>query len=197
MGNLTSGSTITDLEIMKKVASYDSKALEVLYNRYSTILYTLIKTIVSDEKLAEEVLSDVFVIIWRKINRFDFRKGNVYTWLITLARNKAVDTIRVKRSGVETEPYSDEYENKFILPALEPIEKNLELKDALNRTVKMQKAMEELTDAQQYVIHLAYFEGLTESEIASKLNIPVSTVKSKIRIALTNLKENLSKGYTI
>ena len=197
MGNLTSGSTITDLEIMKKVASYDSKALEVLYNRYSTILYTLIKTIVSDEKLAEEVLSDVFVIIWRKINRFDFRKGNVYTWLITLARNKAVDTIRVKRSGVETEPYSDEYENKFILPVLEPVEKNLELKDALNRTVKMQKAMEELTDAQQYVIHLAYFEGLTESEIASKLNIPVPTVKSKIRIALTNLKENLSKGYTI
>ena len=182
---------------MTKVASYDSKALEALYNRYSTILYTLIKTIVSDDKLAEEVLSDVFVIIWRKVNRFDFRKGNVYTWLITLARNKAVDTVRIKKSGVETEPYSDEYENKFILPVLEPVEKNLELKDALNKTVKMQKAMEELTDAQQYVIHLAYFEGLTESEIASKLNIPVPTVKSKIRIALTNLKENLSKGYTI
>lgn len=187
----------SDLEIMKKVASYDSKALEAIYNRYSTILYTLIKTIVADQKLAEEILSDVFVIIWRKVNHFDFDTGNVYTWLITLARNKAVDTIRMKRSGVETQPYSDEYEDKFILPVIKSDGSSLELKDALNRTVKMQKAMEDLTDAQQYVIHLAYFEGLTESEIAAKLNIPVPTVKSKIRIALNNLKENLAKGYTI
>ncbi len=194
---MSSASTTTDLEIMKKVASYDSKALEALYNRYSTILYTLIKTIVSDAALAEEVLSEVFVIIWRKIDHFDFEQGNVYTWLITLARNKAVDTIRVKKSGVETQPYSDQYENKFILPVLKSDGKSLELKDALDKTVKMQKAMEELTDAQQYVIHLAYFEGLTESEIAAKLNIPVSTVKSKIRIALTNLKENLSRGHSI
>ncbi len=194
---MTSVSATTDLEIMKKVASYDSKALEALYNRYSTILYTLIKTIVSDAVLAEEVLSDVFVIIWRKVNHFDFEKGNVYTWLITLARNKAVDTVRTKRTGVETQPYSDEYENKFILPVLKTDGKALELKDALEKTIKMQQSMEELTDAQQYVIHLAYFEGLTESEIAAKLNIPVSTVKSKIRIALTNLKENLSKGYSI
>ncbi len=194
---MNSASTTTDLEIMKKVASYDSKALEALYNRYSSILYTLIKTIVSDAALAEEVLSDVFVIIWRKINHFEFEAGNVYPWLITLARNKAVDTIRVKRTGVETQPYSDEYENKFIIPVLKPGGKALELKDALNSTVNIQKAMEDLTDAQQYVIHLAYFEGLTESEIAAKLNIPVSTVKSKIRIALTNLKENLSKGHSI
>lgn len=194
---MNSASTTSDLEIMKKVASYDSKALEALYNRYSTILYTLIKTIVSDEKLAEEVLSEVFVIIWRKVNRFDFKRGNVYTWLITLARNKAVDTIRAKRSGVENKAYNDIYEDKFIIPVIRSDGKALELKDALNRTVKMQKAMEDLTDAQQYVIHLAYFEGLTESEIATKLNIPVTTVKSKIRIALTNLKENLSKGYII
>jgi RNA polymerase sigma-70 factor (ECF subfamily) len=194
---LTAASTTSDLEIIKKVASYDSKALEALYNRYSTILYTLIKTIVSDQKLAEEILSDVFVIIWRKVNHFDFEKGNVYTWLITLARNKAVDTLRMKKSGVETQPYSEEYENKFIIPVLKSEGKSIELKDALNRTVKMQKAMEDLTDAQQYVIHLAYFEGLTESEIAAKLNIPVPTVKSKIRIALNNLKENLAKGYTI
>lgn len=194
---MTPASTNSDLEIMKKVASYDSKALEALYNRYSTILYTLIITVVSDEKLAEEVLSDVFVIIWRKVNRFDFKKGNVYTWLITLARNKAIDTMRTKRSGVENKQYTDEYEDKFIIPVIRSDGKSLELKDALKKTVTMQKAMEELTDAQQYVIHLAYFEGLTESEIAAKLNIPIPTVKSKIRIALTNLKENLSKGYTI
>jgi RNA polymerase sigma-70 factor, ECF subfamily len=190
---LTSGTSVTDLDILKKVASYDSKALEALYNRYSTILYTLIKTIVADDKLAEEVLSDVFVIIWRKINHFNFQNGNVFTWLVTLARNKAVDSLRRNRTGVEPEPYTDEYEDKYIVPVLHPTAKALELKDALEFTIRIQKSMEELTDAQQYVIHLAYFEGLTENEIAAKLNIPVPTVKSKIRIALTNLKENLAK----
>lgn len=190
-------STTSDIEIMKKVASFDSKALEALYNRYSTILYTLIKTIVSDKNFAEEILSDVFVVIWKKVKHFDFRNGNVYVWLITLARNKAVDAMRMKRSGAETKKYSDEYEDQFIIPHVKSDSKSLELKDALNKTVQMQKAMEELTDAQQYVIHLAYFEGLTESEIAAKLNIPVTTVKSKIRIALTNLKENMTKGSDI
>lgn len=192
MGDLTSGN-ITDVELLKKVGSNDSKALEALYNRYSTILYTLIKTIVSDEQLAEEVLSDVFVIIWRKINHFNFKHANVYTWMLTLARNKAVDTVRRQKSNVEVEPYSDDYEDKFILPLLHPNGKAIELKDALLMTKRMQEGMEELTDAQQYVIHLAYFEGLTESEIAAKLNIPVPTVKTKIKIALINLKEKLTK----
>lgn len=196
MGELASGN-ITDLELLKKVAVYDSKALEALYNRYSSILYTLIKAIVTDDRLAEEVLSDVFVIIWRKINTVNFNNANVYTWLITLARNKAVDTIRRQKRGVESEPYSDNYEDKYILPHLYPGIKPLELKDALAITGRMQKGMEELTDAQQYVIHLAYFEGLTESEIAAKLNIPVPTVKSKIRVALVSLKENLVKGTFI
>lgn len=185
---------ITDLEILKKVSGYDSKALEALYNRYSTILYTLIKAIVSEDRLAEEVLSEVFVIIWKKINHFNFDNPNVYTWLIMLARNKAVDTIRRQRSGVESEPYSDAYEDKYIIPRLHPNTKPIELKDALAMTGRMKRGMEDLTDAQQYVIHLAYFEGLSESEIAAKLNIPVPTVKSKIRVALVSLKENLAKG---
>jgi RNA polymerase sigma-70 factor (ECF subfamily) len=192
MGDLSPG-TITDVELLKKVSSNDSKALEALYNRYSTILYTLIKTIVTDEQVAEEVLSDIFVIIWRKINHFNFKHPNVYTWMLTLARNKAVDTARRQRSSVEVEPYSDEYEDKFILPLLHPNGKKIELKDALSMTRRMQNGMEDLTDAQQYVIHLAYFEGLTETEIAAKLNIPVPTVKTKIKIALTNLKEKLAK----
>jgi RNA polymerase sigma-70 factor (ECF subfamily) len=196
MGELSSGN-ISDLELLKKVAVNDSKALEALYNRYSTILYTFVKTIVNDERLTEEVLSDIFVIIWRKINNFDFSNPNVYTWMITLARNKAVDTIRRQKSGVESEPYSDPYEDKYIMPHLYPNTKPLELNDALAMTRRMQRGMEELTDAQQYVIHLAYFEGLTESEIAAKLNIPVPTVKSKIKVALVSLKENLAKGTTI
>ena len=84
----------TDIELMQRVSSNDSKALEVFYNRYSSLLYTLIKKIVSEEKTAEDILSEIFVIIWRKVDQFDFNTGNVYTWLVTLARNKAVDSLK-------------------------------------------------------------------------------------------------------
>lgn len=184
----------TDIELMQRVAGYDSKALEALYNRYSSILYTVVKKIVTDEKLAEEVLTDIFVIIWRKINYFDFNTKNVYTWLITLARNKAVDTLRRTHEGENAEEYTEEFENKYIIPRLSHEIDALDLKTAAGIKGNVEKALNQLTDAQQYVIYLAYYEGLTEKEIASRLNIPVQTVKSKVKIALTNLKDNLIKG---
>ena len=109
---------LTDSELMQRVHANDSKALEALYNRYSSLLYTLIKKIVTDEEVAKDVLSDVFVIIWRKIDLFDFNSNNVYTWIVTTTRNKAVDTIRRVRNSSEMEPYNDEYENKNIIPKL-------------------------------------------------------------------------------
>jgi RNA polymerase sigma-70 factor (ECF subfamily) len=184
----------SDIELMQRVAGYDSKALEALYNRYSSILYTVIKKIVTDEKTAGDVLTDVFVIIWRKINYFDFNTKNVYTWLITLARNKAVDTLKRTREDENPEDYTEAYENKYVIPRLSHEIDVLDLKTALGIKGSVEKALNKLTDAQQYVIYLAYYEGLTEQEIASRLNIPLQTVKSKIKIALTNLKENLIRG---
>ena len=184
----------TDIDLMQRVVAYDSKALEALYNRYSPLLYTLIKKIVSDEEAAEEVLSDVFVIIWRKANRFDFSTGNVYSWLISLTRNKAVDFLKRSKEGNEQRLYTDEYENKFILPHLSHAIDQLDIKTALSIKSNVEAALNKLTDAQQYVIYLAYYEGLTQKEIAEKLNIPLPTVKSKIKIALSNLRDNLIKG---
>ncbi|MHB1687024.1 MAG: RNA polymerase sigma factor [Ignavibacteriaceae bacterium] len=184
----------TDLELMERVASYDSKALEALYNRYSPLLYTVIKKIVTEERIAENVLSDVFVIIWRKVNLFDFRAGNVYTWLVTLARNKAADTIRRTRTEENVKEYIETYEDQFIIPHLSPEIDPLDLKTALSLKESVESALNKLTDAQQYVLYLAYYEGLTQKEIAGKLNIPYPTVKSKVKIALSNLKENLIKG---
>jgi len=186
----------TDIELMQRVSSNDSKALEVLYNRYSSLLYTLIKKIVKEEKTAEDILSEIFVIIWRKADQFDFNSGNVYTWLVTLARNKAVDSL--KRSQLpknhEIEIYNDVYENKYIIPHLSNFIDPLDIRTAFSIKDDVEAALNKLTDAQQYVIYLAYYEGLTQKEIAEKLNIPLSTVKSKIKIALSNLRENLVKG---
>ena len=184
-------SSATDSELMQRVCNKDSKALEALYNRYSPILYTLIKKIVADKEIAEDILSDVFVIIWRKVDLFDFKSNDVYSWLITVTHNKAVDKIRRLRNSSEVEPYNDEYENLNIIPSLSKIIDPLDLETAGNIRNGLQEALNKLTHAQQYVISLAYYEGLTQNEIAERLNIPVSTVKSKIKIALGNLKNSL------
>ena len=186
----------TDIELLQRTANYDSKALEALYNRYSSLLYTLIKKIVDDETTAEDVLSDVFTIIWKKANYFDFSTENVYTWLVALARNKAVDSLKRLQENNNLEPYSEDFENKYIIPHLSPSIDSLDIKTAINLKENVETALNKLTDAQQYVIYLAYYEGLTQKEIASKLNIPLATVKSKIKIALSNLKGNLIKGET-
>ena len=191
---------------MERVSSNDSKALEVLYNRYSSLLYTLVKKIVSDENAAEDILSEIFVIIWRKADQFDLNTGNVYTWLVTLARNKAVDSLKRSRIPEKSLPkwqtgesndfeiYNDAYENKYIIPHLSKMIDPLDLRTAFSIKDDVETALNKLTDAQQYVIYLAYYEGLTQKEIADKLNIPLPTVKSKVKIALSNLRENLIKG---
>jgi RNA polymerase sigma factor (sigma-70 family) len=191
---MTINTPSTDSELMQRVHINDSKALEALYNRYSPILYTLIKKIVVDDEIAKDVLSDVFVIIWRKIDLFDFDSNNVYTWIITITRNKAVDAIKRARNISEMEPYNDEFENNNIIPKLSPTIDPLDLESANNIKVEIKSALNKLTDAQRFVINLAYYEGLNHIEIANRLKIPISTVKSKIKIALSNLKNNLVKG---
>lgn len=187
---------LSDADLMKKVKSSDSRALEALYNRYAPILFTLVKKITGDQADAEEVLTDIFVIIWRKSNLYDDRINNAYCWLLTLARNKAIDSVhRKKHQGfVPDEPYSDEYEDYFIIPRLSPEIDELDIRTAISIKGNIEEALHKLTDAQQYVLYLAYYEGLSQNEIALKLKIPVQTVKSKVKIALSNLKDNLLRG---
>jgi RNA polymerase sigma-70 factor (ECF subfamily) len=185
-------SSFTDAEIMLKVAGYDSKALELLYDRYAPILYTLIRNIVKDKATSEEVLSDVFVIIWKHIDQFDFRTNNVYTWLIMLARNKATDVLN-RKGGKVAEEYNDEYVIENIIPKLSPEIEPLQLEDVMKKKEKVEKALGSLTDAQKYVLELSYYEGMGEEEIAKKLKIPAMTVKSKLQVAIGNLMQKISE----
>ncbi len=193
--NLDDYKSLSDIQIMSKVGEYDSKALEELYNRYSPILYSLIKKIVEDKTKAEEVLADVFVLVWKKKNSSNISDANVYTWLITLARNKAVDIKRRDENSEDGMPeYNDDYEDYFIIPKLSESIDPLDLNKALSVKDNIEEALNKLTDAQKYVLLLAYYEGKTQSEIAKQLNIPVATVKSKIKLSLSNLKQNLVSG---
>lgn len=183
---------LTDAEIMLRIAGYDSKALEQLYDRYAPILYTLIKKIVTEKETAEEILSDVFVIVWKNIDLFDFKTNNVYTWLIMLTRNKAIDVLS-RRSDKEMEEYTSDYEKEKIIPKLSPEIKPVELNEVLEKREKIVNAVNGLTDAQRYVLELSYYGGMYEDEIAGKLKIPVMTVKSKLQVAIGNLMQKLSE----
>jgi RNA polymerase sigma-70 factor, ECF subfamily len=177
---------------MQRVLNFDSKALELLYNRYSPLLFTIIKKITADEKVAENILSDVFAIIWKKANYFNFDNPSPYTWIVTLARNKAVDALKRRNAENQLPPYDEEYENNFIIPNLSESISPLTLETALSMKPGVENALNSMTDAQKYVIYLAYYEGLTQTEIAKKLNIPLPTVKTKIRKALSSFKDQIS-----
>ncbi len=183
---------LTDRELIERVINKDSKALEILYDRYSPILFTLVNKIVSDKSKAENILSDIFVIIWQKSNLYNFNAQKLYTWLILLTRNKSIDFVKRERGEI-IEEYTDDYENQIVLPKISPQISSLELDKAFDKRGAIYSAVNQLTEAQQYVLSLAYYEGLSEKEIAKKLNIPVPTIKSKLRVALNSIRENLAK----
>lgn len=175
---------LTDIEIFEKIVKYDSKALEELYLRYSPILYSLIKKIVTDVKISEKILLDVFTTVWEKIDLFSFKTGNVYTWLITLTRNMAVD---YKQNNGKANDF-------YIVPILDSNIDSLSLNSAMKVKPEISEALDNLTEAQKYVLLLSFYEGLTLDQIAEKLNIPVSTVRAKVTASLNKLKENLLGG---
>ena len=184
--------SISDIELMSKVADQDSNALEELYDRYSTVLYTLIRKIVVDKSIAQEVLEELFITVWQKKEKISFTGNNVYTWLISFARNKAVDRKRRKESVENYPEYTDDYEERFILPQLSKFIEPLDLSTAISAKDKFEEALSKLTDAQKFVLYLAYYEGKTQGEIAAQLNIADSTVKSKIQLSLSKLQQNLT-----
>jgi len=185
-------SGLPDLALLNKISEQDARALEELYDRYSPILYSLINKIVPDKRIAEIILVEVFAIIWKKANQFDLGKGSVYTWVVTLARNRAIDNIKRTRSSNELlDVYDDEYEDFFIIPLLDEQIDSLDFNTAMNIKPKMAEALDNLTDAQKYVLHLSYYEGYSLDEISNKLKLPIEAVREKIMSAVHNLKENL------
>lgn len=183
---------LSDLQLFKRIKKYDSKSLSEIYDRYSVILFSLIKRIVGDKFIAEEILVEVFAIVWKNIEYFNPETGNPYVWLITLTRNKAIDSVKRNRETSENlEDYTDEYEKKYIIPVISKDIDILDLETAIQIKPKIEKSLTMLTDTQKYVLYLAYYEGYTIKEIAAKLKMPVTTVRTKITNSIYSLKEKL------
>jgi RNA polymerase sigma-70 factor, ECF subfamily len=184
--------TLSDEELMQRVLKSDTEALDFLYGRYAPLLYTLIKKITKDNVAAEETTVDVFGIIWRKAKYYSSGTNNSYTWIIHLAKNKAADVLRRRLNKENTPSYSFEYENDYLIPRLSPAAESLDLDKALISKDKIEKSLNSLTNAQQYIIYLAFYEGLTQQEISEKLKISLQTVRTKIRTSLTSLHEKFT-----
>jgi RNA polymerase sigma-70 factor (ECF subfamily) len=171
---------------MQRLLRRDVSAFEQLYERHSRIVYSLVLRILRQGTTAEEVVQDVFLQLWRNSARYDLSRPFV-PWLLTMARNRALDHLRLKS---ERQRRREEQTEEFpqIAIAAPEYEKAL---DEKRRGERVRALMSSLPAAQKTAIELAYFEGLSHSEIAASLHEPLGTVKSWIRNGLLRLKEGL------
>lgn len=164
----------------------DVKAFEQLYDLHSRTVYSLVRRIIQQSSTAEEVVQDVFLQLWRNAAQYDSEKGPFVPWLLTLARNRALDHLRLKSERQRRREDLTE-----VMPPLAIAPGYEEILDQKRRAERVQALMGSLHPRQKQAIELAYFEGLSHSEIAEALKEPLGTVKSWIRNGLQRLKEGL------
>lgn len=188
-GKIAHANPDDEKELMKRIKARDPKALEQLYDIYSTLLYGLVIPIVKKREEAEDVLQEVFITIWEKASTFDEDRGNVYSWIVTLTRNKAIDRIRSKGYKSQQKASVSTSEPDFTLEGdrYDPLETTIHSDRA--ELVKM--ALDQIPEKQREVIKIAYYQGMTQSEIADHLNLPLGTVKTRTRQGLIKLKDIL------
>jgi len=175
-----------DATLVQSLLRQDVNAFEQLYDRHSRQVYGLVLRILQQASTAEEVVQDVFLQLWRNAAAYDAERGPFVRWLLTLARNRALDQLRLKSERQRRR--EDQTDELPPVSAAPEYEKEL---DERRRVERVRSLMGALLPQQKRAIELAYFEGLSHTEIANKLKEPLGTVKSWIRNGLLRLKEGL------
>jgi RNA polymerase sigma factor (sigma-70 family) len=175
--------TYTEHQLVSLLKQRDNKAFEYLYENYSGALYNIIMQIIGDVDLSNDVLQEVFVNIWRKIESYDSIKGRLFTWMLNITRNASIDVLRSKsfQNSQKNQSISDNTE-------FDSVGKISQLNVD---NIGVRKVLEKLKPEQRVLIELAYFKGYTHEEIAEIESIPLGTVKTRIRNALILLREHL------
>jgi RNA polymerase sigma factor (sigma-70 family) len=176
--------TYTEQELVLALKERNNQAFGFLYDHYAGALYSIIKQIIVDNnELASDVLQEVFINIWRKIETYDPSKGRLFTWMLNIARNASIDTLRSKsyQNSQKNQELPDnvykEAGNPFTLPNID--------------NIGLKKVLETLRPEQRVLVEMAYFKGFTHEEIAEIMAIPLGTVKTRIRNALLLLRQFL------
>ena len=171
----------TETELVALLKNKDQQAYNYLYGNYAAALYGVImKVLNNNEEAAKDLLQEVFIKIWKNIASYDSAKGRLYTWMLNIARNSAIDVLR-----------SAKYNND---KKISDIDNNVHIdSNVLSTSIKtdhfgLKKIVDGLKDEYRQIINLAYFNGYTQEEVAEELNIPIGTVKTRSRSALLQLK---------
>jgi len=175
-----------DATLLSRLLQKDVSAFEQLYDRHSRLVYGLVLRILQQASTSEEVVQDVFLQLWRNADQYDSSRGPFVPWLCTMARNRALDQLRLKSERQRRrEDQPVELPQVVVAPDYE------KAIDEKRRAERVRALLASLTPQQKKAIELAYFEGLSHSEIAAALKEPLGTVKSWIRNGLLRLKEGL------
>ncbi|MGA8619032.1 MAG: sigma-70 family RNA polymerase sigma factor [Candidatus Sulfotelmatobacter sp.] len=168
----------SDLKLVTAIRSADQAAMAALYDRYSNIVYSVALRVLQDTGAAEDVLQDIFMQLWRNPEAFNASRGNMAAWLAVIARNRAIDALRRRRPENNIEDVVVSVQHDFAREA-----------DRSRIMEKVRGALQEMPAPQRSALEMAYFEGLTHSEISGKTGEPLGTIKTRIRAGLLALRK--------
>lgn len=170
-----------DMGLLRRIQSGEQEAMTTLFDRYGTMVYSVALRVLKDAGEAEDVMQEIFVQIWKNPSAFVSGRGSLGGWLVVVTRNRSIDVIRRRRPSEPVE--------LFALPSATNLAQEAERNSLLE---KVRGAMHSLPDEQKKSIELAFFDGLTHSEIAEQTGDPLGTVKTRIRLALITIRKALN-----
>jgi RNA polymerase sigma-70 factor, ECF subfamily len=170
-----------DMGLLTRIQSGDQEAMSALFDRYGTMVYSVALRVLKDAGEAEDVMQEIFVQVWKNPGAFVSGKGSLGGWLVVVTRNRSIDMIRRRRPTEQVE--------LFALPSSTNLAREAERNSLLG---KIRGVMVSLPEEQRKSVELAFFEGLSHSEIAEKTGDPLGTVKTRIRLALTTIRKALT-----
>jgi RNA polymerase sigma-70 factor (ECF subfamily) len=183
---------VSDEALLDRIQAGDQEAFETLYTRYADLVYSIALRVVADTGIAQDVAQDVFFRLWRHPELFDVTRGRFMSWLTSVTRNRAVDEVRSRGRRrlreVVAAPGADDPADPH---AVDP---QTAAQLATEREA-VRKALEVLPEEQRLTVELAYFGGMTQQEIASVLDTPLGTVKTRVRLAMKKLRSVLGEDY--
>jgi RNA polymerase sigma-70 factor, ECF subfamily len=180
--------SLTDEQLLGRVADHrDAQAFTELYGRYSRAVYSLVLRTLRDRDAGEDIVQEAFAAVWRAARSFRPERGSAVAWMFTIARNSAIDAARSRRALAVGDPPD----------APDPGPSSDAMVAAAIDAFRVHAAVDSLPEREREVISLAYFEGLSQSEVAARLELPLGTVKTRTRSGLARLAERLDREQVV
>ncbi len=176
-------------ELIILIRERNQKAFAYLYDNYSQALFGVIDSIINNQEESEDVLQNTFLKIWNNFDSYDASKGRLYTWMLNIARNLAIDSTRSKHEKIKNKIQEA---TDFVYH-----KNNLYIEDMAHETIGLKRMVDSLKENQREIIDLSYYQGYTQEEISKKLNIPLGTVKTNVRQAILKLRSFVKEEINV